>query len=443
MNEISLNNFLEHAKLDAYDYQKEGIEWCYKRENSLTNRGGILADEMGLGKTITMLAVIVLQIKKLRKTLIVVPPYLIEQWESQIKKYIGHKPLIYYGINKKHISEIKNNNYITLTSYACLNYKFLQSQSWDRVIFDEAHHMRNPRTLNFQNANKLHSKTKWLLTGTPIQNKMNDIYSLFKILNIDEEEYKKEENMKNIICKYILRRTKKEVGLDKTLPSKTEDSISIKWNNKNEKNNAINVHSLLSFANINSPVLEESLHSPIVNLLRAKLMCVLGTTNSKNKNTYSSKLAHVINKIKENKDNNKRKIIFCHFRTEIDIINEELKSENIKCHVIDGRITSKAKRQKILNDSTNEILILQIKVGAEGLNLQNYSEIYFISPCWNPFIEEQAIARCYRLGQKESVNVYRFYMEEFDENKETKSQEIYCRETQESKKQIEKELFYN
>ena len=77
MNPIILNNFLEHAKLNAYDYQKAGIEWCYNRENSLNIRGGILADEMGLGKTITMLAVIVLQIKKLKKTLIVVPPYLI------------------------------------------------------------------------------------------------------------------------------------------------------------------------------------------------------------------------------------------------------------------------------------------------------------------------------------------------------------------------------
>ena len=148
----------------------------------------------------------------------------------------------------------------------------------------------------------------------------------------------------------------------------------------------------------------------------------------------------VVNKILENKDNGNGKIVFCHFREEIDEIALRLRAGGIgKIATFDGRI-SNGKRGTILNDK-NDVLILQIQTGCEGLNLQeNYSEIYFVSPHWNPAIEEQAIARCHRIGQMKEVTVTRFEMSNFvkDEGQEmeTRTVDNYVNSVQDGKRKI-------
>jgi SNF2 family DNA or RNA helicase len=155
---------------------------------------------------------------------------------------------------------------------------------------------------------------------------------------------------------------------------------------------------------------------------------------------YSSKLDSVVNKILENKYNGNGKIVFCHFREEIDEIANRLRAGGIrKIAIFDGRI-SNGKRADILNDK-NDVLILQIQTGCEGLNLQeNYSEIYFVSPHWNPAIEEQAIARCHRIGQMKEVTVTRFEMSNFvkdeDQEMETRTVDNYVNSVQDTKRKI-------
>jgi len=150
-----------------------------------------------------------------------------------------------------------------------------------------------------------------------------------------------------------------------------------------------------------------------------KAMKCIGLDNYKEALNHSSKMDAVINKILENKDNQNGKIVFCHFQQEIDIVEERLKQGGIeKIAKFDGRVSG-SKRNDILTQK-NDVLILQIQTGCEGLNLQeNYSEIYFVSPHWNPAVEEQAIARCHRIGQKKEVFVYRFEMGNFVEDLRT------------------------
>jgi len=152
----------------------------------------------------------------------------------------------------------------------------------------------------------------------------------------------------------------------------------------------------------------------------------------------NSKMDAAIKKILERKDNGNGKIIFCHFREEMDTIKQRLHDGGIeKIATFDGRVNNKM-RNTILT-MQNDVLILQIQTGCEGLNLQeNYNEVYFISPHWNPAIEEQAVARCHRIGQKKEVFVFRFEMGNFTNDANTL--EHYVDSVQIIKKKISEEI---
>ena len=161
----------------------------------------------------------------------------------------------------------------------------------------------------------------------------------------------------------------------------------------------------------------------------------------------SSKINSVVDLIGERIDNGNGKIVFCDFHEEMDMIEQRLGlfvlggvSGGVKIGKIDSRV-KKSAREELLNDRY-DVLIIQINSGSEGLNLQdNYSEVYFVSPHWNPSIEDQAIGRCYRLGQKKPVSVFRFEMDGFDDEKRTLSVERHISNIQNSKRKMISEIF--
>lgn len=469
--------YLDRTKLDHKKYQFEGVRWILNNELRTDPvcgiRGGFIADEMGLGKTIMMIGTMLCNF--VQKTLIVVPPVLLDQWYVQIYRTTGHRALVFHGQNKKDIGfEELNNAKIVITTYGAIT--LLRSQiktktvtllhriAWSRVIFDEAHHLRNKNTTRYIGARLLRANIRWLVSGTPVQNSKKDFYSLCAMVRLPASFYTDSNNLRDLARSFILKRTKKQVGIQMTHVHL--DKNIVKWNNRKEMELSEEIHSALAFSRVSANKIKQLVTAlslkdlPLTLLLRARQTCIYPKlmanklqkmvlsgfisdySGYKEAFNHSSKLDFVVAKILQLKDNGCGKLIFCHFREEIDEIASRLRAGGMtKVATFDGRTTG-SKRFDILNDK-NQALILQIQTGCEGLNLQeNYSEIYFISPHWNPAVEDQAIARCHRIGQNKDVYVQRFEMCNFidDEQKvDTMTVDKYVSSVQEGKRTIASE----
>lgn len=417
----NFTQYLIRNGLSLKEYQQKGIQWCTDIEkigvlvNDTRIHSGILADEMGLGKTIQMIGIILENFKL--HNLIVLPKSLLHQWQHIFYTTLGHNPLVYHGPSAKHLTmQQLYNAPIVLTTYGMLlqmkgKYNILHNMTWDRIIFDEAHHLRNRNTRNHKAALHIQAKHKWLVTGTPIQNSITDMYGLCALLGIEQTFYTKREHIDIIINSLILKRTKTQVGIE--MPTLTHNKITVPWENNTEKQIAQTLHSL-HFRNTDTKLDQDTTLHPFTLMQRAQQSCI---TMKMLKNTdlkYQSKINYVVNMIEERKDNGSAKLVFCFYHTEMDIIVKSLSNIGMRVAKLDGR-TNQTNR-KLLLSSHLDVLVLQIKTGCEGLNLQQFSEVYFVSPQWNPAMEDQAVARSHRIGQVKPVQVFNFNMEWFDED---------------------------
>ena len=459
----TFSKYLDRTGMDHKSYQEQGVRWCLTNElrpdPPANVRGGFIADEMGLGKTIIMIGTFVAN--PMLKTLIILPPVLIEQWVKQIFKTTGHMPLVFHGKNKNKITiEDLKKAVIVISTYGAISvtqkqqkekkYCLLHQLKWNRIVFDEGHHLRNSDTTRLFGARLLRGKIRWLVSGTPVQNKIQDFYNLCQAINMPFAFYSNKNNLITIARNFILKRTKKQVGI--ILPDVHLNSKEVVWKSQQEKSLSEEIHTILRMVSERkmrdvAKIIGNQPGAILRALLRARQSCILpklmnkmfdnfvkdgelSTYDSyKDGLSFSSKIDSVIDSILQNKGNGCGKLIFCHFREEIDEIRKRLEDGGIlKVACFDGRV-NQTFRQTMLEEG-NEVLILQIQTGCEGLNLQeHYSEIYFVSPHWNPCVEDQAIARCHRIGQTKEVKVYRFNMDNFEEEERTEDSDARVKYT--------------
>lgn len=429
---------LEKAQFQFKQYQYDGVKWCIRNELRPAPpgnaRGGFIADEMGLGKTIIMIGAMFTNY--LPRTLIVVPTVLIQQWFNEIYSASGHKALLFYGDNKKTITqEDINSSPIVLATYNMLLPQdcLLKKVAWNRVIFDEAHHLRNSNTRRYRSCKQIKARVRWLVTGTPVQNRKQDFYNLCCAAGMKSSFYMVPNNLRIIGKNFVLRRTKQQVGIN--LPLVNKETRIVDWKNLKEMMLSEEIHSLLPNQTHVSLSKRKKLAEifgkggVLTALLRARQSCIMPNLMRNNMElfckmgwiapesmealNYSSKLDAVIELMLERKDNGKGKIVFCHYRVEIDAIVERLSQGGMaKVVNYDGRNSGGHNLATIAEPA--DVLVIQIQTGCEGLNLQNnFSEIYFVSPDWNPCVEDQAIARCHRIGQTKPVDVFKFEMRGF------------------------------
>jgi SNF2 family DNA or RNA helicase len=432
--------------------------------------GGILALEMGLGKTIIMLGLVKCNIKK--HTLIILPRSLLDQWEKNVMLLTGCKPVVYHGSRPKNMKmtllELTSASQVIITTYGQISMpsvkqmirgralSLLHQIAWDRIICDEAHHVSHHKTNEYNGVIALKTAICWLVTGTPIQNNCKELYTLYSMFGLTHISswYNTNERYADAAKKYVYYNTKAGVGIQ--IPKLHENTIFVKWENVAEEEFAWHLHSLLTFCNVPQKSIASTIEKETEDkkalrmkyLSRARQVCVYppmlsrviskfntmlstiasdsdSNSGSKTKkesygeiNMYDiynsqSKMNQLLKTLLARKDNGCGKIIFCHYYTEIDAIEEHLQSTStLRIAKFDGRVPN-SERANILSKPV-DVLIAQIKMCREGLNLQeNYSEVYLPSPHFNPATEQQAIARCWRIGQKKEVHVFRYIHDQY------------------------------
>ncbi len=464
---IRYDRWIRNKNLKPIPYQRKAVEWALERElrHETGINGGIIADEMGMGKTFMMLGTIIANPQS-GVTLLVVPPALLDQWQSIIKQHLSNEPgflIVYHGAKAKSIDlshEVFDilGTRIVLTTYGMManrkprrnerSYKSpIWSVQWYRTIYDEAHHMRNRKSNNWIGAKVTKCKIRWLLTGTPIQNYASDAYALRSLINPTRT-----------LVDMCLHRDKESVGLKLPPINMHEIAVNIDSTERESERRLITqIHAQLPFADITIDNVDEWIEMfegkgifPL--LTAARQVCLYprlltdkwiklvvnglidGNIELPLVNTHA-KLDAVVHTI-NSRDRASQKIVFTHYHGETDRLEALLKQSGHKVGKIDGRTKAK-ERKNLLNSgnkhfnslvlnrlfkgrqpdirnkiqeylATPDILLLQIKSCCEGLNLQSYREIYFTSPHWNPAIEDQAIARAHRIGQKNTVEVFKF-----------------------------------
>ena len=412
------------------DYQKAGIKWLYNIYKC--DFGGILADEMGLGKSIQTLCFIrrILENNEDSKILIVTPTSLCYNWEKEINKFT--KEINYHiftetrNKRRENIENIKTNIYIT--SYGLLreDTEYYKKLDFTLMVIDEAQNIKNPTTGITKAVKSINSKTKIALTGTPLENSLTELWSIFDFIMPgffgsikefndkygikeieDEQDNQKLKELNKQISPFILRRKKKDVIVD--LPDKIENNIYIDLNQEQKELYAALVEKTKQEMDdlIKQEGFQKSRFKILELLTRLRQICIDPSIIYDNYKGESSKIEETIKVIKEVIANDHKILLFSSFKTALNIIEQRLIKEDISYYLIDGSVKSKKRMELVekFNNDDTKIFLIMLKAGGTGLNLTGADVVIHLDLWWNPQVENQATDRAHRIGQKNTVEV--------------------------------------
>jgi len=418
------------------EYQCEGLGWLhYLREMKL---GGCLADDMGLGKTVQALALIHSN-KKQTKTasLIVMPKSLIFNWRNEAKRFTPDLQIItHHGTDRNRTTDDFDNADIILTTYGTVRQDIntLKDYTFNYVILDEAQAIKNAATASAKAVRLLSADNRLAMSGTPIENHLGELWSLFEFLNpgmLGTSSWLRDTKSRNqltdasreLISKavrpFILRRTKEQVADE--LPPKTEETIFCEMPPKQQKtyNELRNYYKAALDGKIANDGLAKSKIMVLEALLRLRqTACHPALVKDTHKNTKSGKIDTLMELINDIVPAGHKVLVFSQFTKLLALVKEKLDKAHIRYSYLDGKTRNREKCVKqFQEDPDYPVFLISLKAGGLGLNLTEADYVILLDPWWNPAVESQAIDRAHRIGQKRHVFAYRIVTKDTVEEK--------------------------
>lgn len=424
-------------------YQKDGIEWL--TQLSYLGFGGILADDMGLGKTLQVIAYIH-GIKPDKPTLIVAPSALTYNWQSEINKFTPDATsLIIDGPKEERARLIeKINDYeFIITSYPILrrDIALYQEKEFAYCFIDEAQHIKNPRTMSARSVKKINAGHKFALTGTPIENSLMELWSIFDFIMpgylysshefrsryetplVKDGDRMTANSFRARIKPFMLRRMKGDVLQE--LPEKIENTIYAELTSEQKD-------MYCAYLEVAKHQTEEYLNEggsgklKILSLImRLRQICCHPKLFDENYNHESGKFNLLMELIVNAKESGHRMLVFSQFTSMLEIIRERLEEMGTGYFYLDGQTPSHEREElsRRFNNGEKDIFLISLKAGGVGLNLTGADTVIHYDPWWNPAVMDQASDRAYRIGQTKAVQIIRLAAKGTIEEKIIKLQE--------------------
>lgn len=433
----------KNVTADLREYQKSGYDWL----NFLRDFGfnGVLADDMGLGKTLQALAMLqkVKDEKKDSKFLVIVPTSLVFNWRNEMEKFTPNMTAyLHHGTGrakgeKKFLSKLDECD-VVITTYGVLknDLALFAMKEFEYVILDEAHTIKNPLSVNARTVGALKAKNKLAISGTPIQNNLMELWSLFDFLSpgylgsydsfkenfvlpIEKDKNKDvTASLKKMIDPFLLRRNKSNIA--KELPEKTEMILSSEFGE--DDGAAYDYWKNLYSNEINRSIKEKGLNKSRLKILegltKLRQVCLHPKMVDPEYEGGSAKFDLLMMEVEKVLKEGHKVLVFSSFVKMLAIIREDLEKKGIKYSYLDGASTN---REKIVEEFQNSKearpFLISIKAGGVGINLTAADYVFIVDPWWNPAVEMQAMDRAHRIGQDKPVFVYKMIAENSIEEK--------------------------
>ena len=414
-------------------YQAQGVNWLQFLAKA--GLGGVLADDMGLGKTVQTLAHLLIEQKAGRLTkpaLIVCPTSLIPNWTLEAEKFApGLKVLVLHGAERKRLFHLIPKHDLVLTTYPLLarDHDVLTAQDWHVVILDEAQTIKNPQAETTRQALRLKANQRLCLSGTPLQNHLGELWSLFDFLAPgflgSQRSFKGryrtpiekhgDEERQGLLTKrvkpFLLRRTKDEVATD--LPPKTEINEVVEM--ESAQRGIYDGIRLSMHARVKAAIAEKGMaRSGIIildALLKLRQACcdprLIKLKAVERAKAGSAKLDRLMEMLTVMLAEGRRVLVFSQFTEMLSLIEERFKEDGLKYVILTGDTKDRGAPVRKFQKGDVPLFLISLKAGGVGLNLTAADTVIHYDPWWNPAVEDQATDRAHRIGQEKKVFVHR------------------------------------
>lgn len=429
-----------NIQAELRDYQKKGIQWFQMLHHY--GFGGILADDMGLGKTLQTIAFLSSQVQADTSVLILAPSGLIYNWADEFQKFAPDLDVaVVHGLKSHRESILAENHQIYVTSYATFRQdsEIYRDLSFDFLFLDEAQVMKNAQTKIAQSLRRFVVPSVFALSGTPIENHLGELWSIFQIVLPGLLPAKKEfmklstERVAQFIKPFVMRRKKEEVLTE--LP----DLIEVVYKNELEdQQKAIYLAQLQQMqerlGQVSDSEFQRNRVEILTGLMRLRQICDTPALFMEDYQGESGKLDSLRDLLVQIAEGGHRVLIFSQFRGMLDRIEQELPDLGLTSFKITGSTPSQERQEmtKAFNQGERDVFLISLKAGGVGLNLTGADTVILVDLWWNPAVESQAIGRAHRMGQEQAVEVYRLVTRGTIEEK--------IQELQEKKKNLVSEI---